>query len=581
MLPAADHWIEKDCLIWKWIAAGFVHSTDAMGPFEVGEVYFNMLIERKMIQPVNRYDKKNFREGCRVHNVIAEKIHLLSSENISCGVKQRLPSEGTKSYQVCIEGEISWKETFSFYGISDVYSLCAYRCGHIDWFMLSGAFRKLRVLDLVCCCFQTLSLYVVLGLLPSIQYLGLAGTRIFPTSNFLIWKTSYLQTLDLRHTGVQNLVIDDGDGGNRSDSEITKGQGSGLEITEGQGSGSEITEGKLLCLWCDVTTRFQVGSIKKLTSLQDLQVHFKSPNLVQELSRLTELRVLRIGLDDLGGDDDDQVGILKESLAELKKLTCLEIWCTSATRRCTVSSDLIAPYHHLRSLSLEGICFPSLPEWISPLHAPHLSRLAFAVEDLKVSDVRNLRGLPELTCLNMVAGGHHPADSEQDQGQGGRCAFEKLRFCTTNVPPSCFLSSPGAASLPSLEVLQFVVKVKDASTEFDLVSSLRHLEHVTILLDCWGAKDEEATEKEALRLAAKNGNHLTTVVIKEKQGAKVRCYILRVSLSHMNSAASKRITILIKFSLQHQLQVPLPSENLGSYPRGSEIAKMRTNQEVI
>lgn len=53
-----DYEIEKQCLINRWIAEGFIHEED----------YFKDLINRSMIGPVNvKYGQT---KACRVHNII-------------------------------------------------------------------------------------------------------------------------------------------------------------------------------------------------------------------------------------------------------------------------------------------------------------------------------------------------------------------------------------------------------------------------------------------------------------------------------------------------------------------------------
>lgn len=51
-----DYLIEKDVLIWMWIAEGFVVSRNKPGVmlFDIGEGFFNDLINRSLIQPVER-----------------------------------------------------------------------------------------------------------------------------------------------------------------------------------------------------------------------------------------------------------------------------------------------------------------------------------------------------------------------------------------------------------------------------------------------------------------------------------------------------------------------------------------------
>jgi disease resistance protein RPM1 len=45
-----EYSIEKSSVVWMWIAEGFVQERKGMSSFEIGEGYFNQLVNRSLIQ---------------------------------------------------------------------------------------------------------------------------------------------------------------------------------------------------------------------------------------------------------------------------------------------------------------------------------------------------------------------------------------------------------------------------------------------------------------------------------------------------------------------------------------------------
>uniref|UniRef100_A0A8R7U1T7 NB-ARC domain-containing protein n=1 Tax=Triticum urartu TaxID=4572 RepID=A0A8R7U1T7_TRIUA len=101
-----DHKIVRDELIWRWIAEGFIcNETHEASLYELGECYFNELINRNMVQAVD-IDGEGRAEACRVHDMVLDIICSLSSEEnfvtILDGTKRKLPNPQSKVRRLSI-----------------------------------------------------------------------------------------------------------------------------------------------------------------------------------------------------------------------------------------------------------------------------------------------------------------------------------------------------------------------------------------------------------------------------------------------------------------------------------------------
>lgn len=74
-----DHIIGRDELIRRWIAEDFVNGKKDDNLYELGDRYFNELINRSMIQPVD-VDAFGKAQACKVHDLVLEFVTFLSAE---------------------------------------------------------------------------------------------------------------------------------------------------------------------------------------------------------------------------------------------------------------------------------------------------------------------------------------------------------------------------------------------------------------------------------------------------------------------------------------------------------------------
>ncbi|CAL4905783.1 unnamed protein product [Urochloa decumbens] len=74
-----DYRIDREELIWRWVAEGFVTEVRGQTVDQVAENYFNELVNRSLILPVGiMYDARA--NACRVHDMVLELIISLSVE---------------------------------------------------------------------------------------------------------------------------------------------------------------------------------------------------------------------------------------------------------------------------------------------------------------------------------------------------------------------------------------------------------------------------------------------------------------------------------------------------------------------
>lgn len=472
-----DYNIEKNYLIWRWIAEGFVGEKQAgIGQYEVGERYFNDLINRSMIQPTERFHNGTI-VGCHVHDMVLDLIRSLSTDENFVAILDEeqgtLPESNVRRLAVQ-KRNIAEHNPKASMGMPQVRSFNAITCTITVMPQLSS-FRVLRVLAMEYCDFTEKSYCLDhLGKLLHLRYLSLVNTPIAELPRE-VGSLRFLQGLDVRRTGVKELP-------------------------------STVGELKqLMCLCADGDTTLPAGTMGNLTKLQELRLHSidKSPSFAEELKELTEVRDLEMWWSHELDESSQQA--LVSSMCSLRKVQTVEIWCGRGEwdhiGDCCEGWD---PSSQLRQLSLVWIFIPRVPSWINFSCVPHLSHLHLGVELVEARDMDTLGKLPELRFLYLATGNklsYRPAGSDDD---GRRPLFRNLRYFQTNL----HLTFPRGA-MPALLVLRdFGVSVRtvaDAAAAaghagFDDVlgvGNLPLLESVHVVLHCSGARMQEVEEAEA------------------------------------------------------------------------------------
>jgi len=447
-----DCLIGKNSVIWKWVAEGFVPIKQEIGAFELGQSYYNDLVNKSMIQSINP-DDIGMIDGCRVHDIMLDLIRTFSSE-VNFVITQDKVQDNTCSSntsnsarRLAIHGgtveHMDMGHVRSFYAMDFVDGVLPE--------LLS--FKVLRVLALESCDFPAgICRFEHLGMLVQLRYLGLMGTPVAELPADIGHDLKFLQTLDVYGTGIKELPP----------------------------SVSELA--KLMCLRADEDT-VMMARIGKLTSLEELELHHveKVPDFTTDLRKLTQLRVVEIYFDEM---EESMHQELVKSVCNLHKIQTLDISSTSDEDMPVDGLEEWASHSNLRQLSLPDMTLPRRPSWMNPSSVPYVSYIWIQVEVLKVRDVKILGRLLSLRFLHLF--------SERNTVESytiGSHEFQNLTYLFVTMEIVC-----GEGALPMLEELECEA---DAGKDVGLVGNMPFLKQVT-----YNFCGMNGTEKRVKRAAA-------------------------------------------------------------------------------
>ncbi|KAM0878674.1 hypothetical protein ACQ4PT_034719 [Festuca glaucescens] len=196
-----DYRIDKQRLVSRCVAEGFIHEEQGRSAYEVGEGYFNDLINRSLLQPVDvEYGQP---KACRVHDIILDFITCKAAEENFVTSFDSVEHGHASNYRVRrLENRNIKKVTISTSLIlSHVRSLTVF--GHCMQESLL-IFPTLRVLDLGECWELENHHLANIEKLFHLKYLRLGQSRITELPS-KIGELQYLERLDIRDTSIQEL----------------------------------------------------------------------------------------------------------------------------------------------------------------------------------------------------------------------------------------------------------------------------------------------------------------------------------------------------------------------------------------
>ncbi|XP_066336187.1 disease resistance protein Pik-2-like [Miscanthus floridulus] len=391
-----DYFIEKESLIWKWIAEGFIDGKQGTRLFELGERYFNDLINRSLIQPVE-YEWNGRVEYCRVHDMVLDLMRMLSSDENFIAIfgdnveatpapssVRRLANQNRIAKHINSETMVT--------RMPKVRSYTAFKC-FIDSRDQFLRFKLLRVLDIVHCSFEKGCHLQHLGDLLHLRYLRIRFCAGCPELPIQLQNLKLLQTLDVQGTLPASIV--------------------------------RLTE--LLRLCADEKVPDGIG---KLVSLEELRImngcSDKPKRFFKELASLRELRVLVFRTQ---GADESMQRDFVESLSNMQTLQYIGVygspWFADTAMWEPAGFVLPRPLHYL---GWHAIRLSKLPSCINPTRLPNLAHLELSVTTMDEQDLKLLARLPALCYLRLLT---ESTASNINAGDG--CFFQKLRYFETNA----------------------------------------------------------------------------------------------------------------------------------------------------
>lgn len=476
--------IDRERLIWRWTAEGFIVEQRGQCLKDTGENYFSELINRNMIQPVD-VDYSGIPRACRVHDIMLDLLISLSAKEnfVTILVDEKLTRPANKIRRLSLQGKCE-KQSISpgTNRLSHVRSLTVF--SGVKKMPPLLDLQVLRVLDLEDCPNMEDGDIRYIGCLIHLRYLSLRDCSIGKIPRE-IGKLHRLQTLDL----------------------------GGTNITELPATVAQLRQLLHLFLPRGVELPNGIGNMESLEELSWFDVYKNSPSIVLELGNLTKLKLLNIlwHPDGATSDEGSCNKSLIKSLCTLGEhnIRSLHIYIESGSVDFLADSWCGPPTRYLQTFKMYTNDYLSrLPRWISSLS--ELTCLDINIEQVGVGDLEVLKDLPALLSLKLYRN-----ESPHETLTIGSSGFQRLKefkfkflgplYLRNKIDGLSLMFEAGAT--PKLERLTFQFVARDTLSAYGVgfdfgICHLTSLRHLKVSISCRGAR---AWEVEAAEANIRNG----------------------------------------------------------------------------
>ncbi|GJN25276.1 hypothetical protein PR202_gb13080 [Eleusine coracana subsp. coracana] len=359
-----DHYMAREGLVLRWIAEGFINEECGRTVEVVAESYFNELINRSLIEPVDiGYDGKA--EACRLHDMMLDLIVSKANEEnfitiIGPGPKSSKPEGVVRRLAIQYQSE---DHKFEHMGpLFEIRSFSVFGKFY-NQTPPFAFFRVLRVLSLDCEFNKVVDLNIICKQ-HLLKYLRLAGCEL-PVQ---LGELKCLETIVLRNYS--------------------------WELPRGL---TRLKHLRHLHVHEDGKLPEGIGALLALQRLSKFNICDSPVSAVQELGNLKNLKELHILWEQDEPSDARYKEYFSSSLVKLSSYGLRSLRIHSRQRSTSVEfleSLSHSPPYLLREFWMRNTYFRKCPKWIAPLN--RLTVLKLDVWELEDADMRLLGELPAL-----------------------------------------------------------------------------------------------------------------------------------------------------------------------------------------